>query len=157
MINEFSNIYNNLIKLSRNEEIYKLFTSKDTFSDRLTVFFLHFSFFLFIFKKYQDKEYLQKLHDFVFKQIELSIREIGYGDMTINKKMKEYLNLFYSILEKSDKWEKLNEKDKLKYLNKFFNSNKNIEKFAIYIDKYLIFLRNNTLNSLSKSVINTNI
>ena len=41
---------------------------------------------------------LQKIHDHIFKQIELSIREIGYGDVSINKKMKDYVNLFYLIL-----------------------------------------------------------
>ena len=41
----------------------------------------------------------------IIKQIELSIREIGYGDVSINKKMKEYVNLFYSIIEKIEIWE----------------------------------------------------
>ena len=41
---------------------------------------------------------MQKLYDFVFKQLEISIREIGYGDASINKKMKNYINLFYSII-----------------------------------------------------------
>ena len=39
------------------------------------------------------KSILQDIYDFIFRQIELSIREIGYGDQSINKKMKDYLNL----------------------------------------------------------------
>ena len=39
------------------------------------------------------------------RQIELSIREIGYGDATINKKMKDYINILYSIIDKIDNWE----------------------------------------------------
>ena len=31
---------------------------------------------------------LQELFDFIIRQIELSIREIGYGDTAINKNMK---------------------------------------------------------------------
>ena len=46
-----------------------------------------------IFKKKEDKKTLQEIYDFNFKQLELSIREIGYGDQSINKKMKEYLPL----------------------------------------------------------------
>ena len=41
---------------------------------------------------------MQNLYDYVFKQLEISIREIGYGDASINKKMKNYINLFYSII-----------------------------------------------------------
>ena len=42
---------------------------------------------------------LQEIYDFNFRQLELSIREIGYGDQSINKKMKDYINLisFYSF------------------------------------------------------------
>ena len=47
-----------------------------------------------------QKMKLKNLFDFVVRQIELSIREIGYGDVSVNKKMKDYVNLFYSILEK---------------------------------------------------------
>ena len=48
-----------------------------------------------------SKKDSQDLFDFIIRQIELSIREIGYGDVSVNKKMKDYVNLFYSILETS--------------------------------------------------------
>ena len=51
-----------------------------------------------------NKEYLQKFFDYFFRQIELSIREIGYGDVSINKKMKDYINIFFSILDKINDW-----------------------------------------------------
>ena len=41
---------------------------------------------------------MQELYDYFFRQLELSIREIGYGDATINKKMKNYINVFHSML-----------------------------------------------------------
>ena len=57
------------------------------------------------------KKNLQKFFDYCVRQIELSIREIGYGDATINKKMKDYVNLLFSIIDKIDNWEqKMNEK-----------------------------------------------
>ena len=49
---------------------------------------------------------MQNLYDYVFKQLEISIREIGYGDASINKKMKNYINLFYSIINQIDGWDK---------------------------------------------------
>jgi cytochrome b pre-mRNA-processing protein 3 len=53
---------------------------------------------------------LQEIYDFVFRQLELSIREIGYGDQSINKKMKDYLNLFHSIIDRNSFLGKFKEK-----------------------------------------------
>ncbi|MDC3369934.1 ubiquinol-cytochrome C reductase, partial [Candidatus Pelagibacter ubique] len=50
-------------------------------------FLLHFAFFLKVYKENNDKKILQEIYDFTFRQVELSIREIGYGDQSINKKM----------------------------------------------------------------------
>ena len=111
---KYINIYNNLVNLTRNKDLYINLSSSDSFSDRLTFFLFHFAFFLKVFKKNNDKKILQEIYDYVFKQIELSIREIGYGDVVINKKMKVYINTFHSILNKIDKWTNLNTLDKNK-------------------------------------------
>jgi cytochrome b pre-mRNA-processing protein 3 len=88
-MNEYINIYNNLINLTRNKKLYLNLKRNDVFSDRLLLFLLHFSFFVKNFKDKESKKTLQKIYDFNFRQLELSIREIGYGDQTINKKMKD--------------------------------------------------------------------
>ena len=36
---------------------------------------------------------MQQIRDYFFRQLELSVREIGYGDASINKKMKNYLKV----------------------------------------------------------------
>ena len=46
MSSDYINIYNNLVNLTRNKELYKDFNNQDTFSDRLIFFLLHFAFFL---------------------------------------------------------------------------------------------------------------
>ena len=153
MKNNFLNIYNNLIKLTRNKIIYKNMSNNESFSDRLIIFFLHFAFFLKLFKKQTSKKDLQNLYDFVFKQIELSIREIGYGDVTINKKMKEYINLFHSILSKIDNWTDLNDINKSKILTNFIPFDTSSLDLTKYFDKYEILLSKTTLNSLIKGVI----
>ena len=91
-MNNYINIYNNLVTLTRNKALYKSFKVQDSFSDRLIFFLLHFAFFLKIYKENNNKELLQDIYDYTFRQVELSIREIGYGDQSINKKMKDYLN-----------------------------------------------------------------
>ena len=151
MNNKYINIYNSLVNLSRNKGLYKNFTSQDTFSDRLIIFLIHFAFFLKIFKK-NDKKILQDIYDYIFKQLELSIREIGYGDASINKKMKDYVNLFHSIIIKIEKWKSLNLEDKNQIIKSLFNGVNN-DDLGVYFDKFCVELENNTLNYYIKSVI----
>ena len=86
MTKNYLNIYNTLINYTRNKKLYRSLDRKDNFSDRLRLFLLHFAFFLKNFKNKENKELLQEIYDFNFRQLELSIREIGYGDQSINKK-----------------------------------------------------------------------
>ena len=153
MKNEYLNIYNNLIKLTRNKLLFEKITSEDSFSHRLMVFLFHFAFFLKVYKKNNTKKYLQKIYDFNFKQLELSIREIGYGDSIINKKMKQYINIFYSIINKVENWEKINNGQKCKIFSEFIEVGSEGVFFVNYFEKYRIFLSNNTLNHFTKDVI----
>ena len=142
-----------MINLTRNKELYKSLNRKDNFSDRLTLFLLHFSFFLKNFKKLENKIILQEIYDFNFRQLELSIREIGYGDQSINKKMKDYLHLFYGMIDKIHNWDNFNNESKKQILKYFFDNVEDIEYLVDYFDKYFSFLLNNTLNSHLKGVI----
>ena len=153
----YINIYNNLIKFSRNKSIFTSFTDKDTFSDRLLIFLFHFGFFLKEHKKTQKKELLQDVFDYIFRELEISIREIGYGDASINKKMKTYVNSLYSILEKIDNWDNLNSLEKNQIFESFFNYEGDISKLIKYFDKYSIFLKNRSFNSFVNGVINLEI
>ena len=96
---------------------------------------------------------MQNFYDYTFKQIELDIREIGYGDQTVNKKMKTYVNLLYSIINKIDNWESYNSEQKIKILKVFLEIKDNNEKFVGYFDKYSNYLSKITLNSFTKSVL----
>ena len=151
MSNKYINIYNNLINLTRNKELYKGFTKQDTFSDRLVFFLIHFAFFLKTFKN-NDKEILQDIYDCTFKHLELNIREIGYGDASINKKMKDYINLFHLIINKIDDWNLIDNNEKEKRIKSLLNLN-DIDNLSVYFDKYSVELKNNTLNYYIKSVI----
>ncbi len=107
MKNKYLNFYNNLIKLSTNKDLYRDFNRQDNFSDRLVIFLLHFSFILKNFKNKNNTVILQDIYDYNFRQLELSIREIGYGDQTINKKMKDiYLFINGSEVHFWDKYQR---------------------------------------------------
>ena len=154
MNKEYINIYNNLIKLTRNKELYKNFLNQDTFSDRLIYFLLHFAFFFKIYKNADNKKVLQEIYDQTFRQLELSIREIGYGDQSINKKMKDYLNLFYGMIDKIHSWDDQTSDEKRLILSKFVNSDADLIYLVDYFEKYRLKLLNNTLNSYIKGVVN---
>ena len=153
MNNDYLNIYNNLIKLTRNKNLYLNLKNNDTFSDRLIILLFHFGFFLKIYKTKMSKDESQDLFDFFVRQIELSIREIGYGDVSVNKKMKDYVNLFYSILDKIEKWELLKNSDKNETIGNLINLKKDDEFFPNYFDKYSDFLSKNSLKIFTKDIL----
>ena len=147
-------IYNNLINYTRNKDLYKSLDRKDNFSDRLTLFLLHFSFFLKNFKNEENKILLQEIYDFNFRQLELSIREIGYGDQSINKKMKDYINLFHSMVSEIHFWKDLNRTQKLEKFSIFLSDFGEINHLIDYFESFNDNLSKKTLNSYLKSVSN---
>ena len=153
MNKEYLNIYNNLIKLTRNKSLYKNYTNNESFSDRLIIFLFHLAFFLKIYKNNSPIKKRQKLYDFIFKQIELSIREIGYGDATVNKKMKEYVSLLHSIVKKVELWEKLNSIEKTNLFSIYIDAGVELSRFTSYFDKYSYYLSKKTFNYFTKDVI----
>ena len=155
MKSDYLKFYNNLIKLTTNKSLYDgIIDKQDSFSDRLTIFLIHFAFILKEFKTKKNEKDLQNLYDFNFRQLELSIREIGYGDQSINKKMKDYINFFHSIISEIHFWDNLDTTTKEKKLSSFLGNFKNIKYLVEYFDHFRLKLTKNTLNSYLKSVSN---
>ena len=146
-------IYNKLIELARNKDLYKDFKNQDVFSDRLTFFLIHFALFFKVFKNNDNRKELQDIYDFTFRQLELSIREIGYGDQSINKKMKDYINLFHDMIDKFHFWDDLKKEQKQEIIGNYTYNSKNSSFLLNYFESYLDSLKKNTLNSYIKSVI----
>ena len=143
-----------MINFTRDKNLYKSLNRDDNFSDRLTLFLLHFAFFLKNFKNDQNKMILQEIYDFNFRQLELSIREIGYGDQSINKKMKDYINLFHSIVSEIHFWNKLSKAQKLEKFSIFLSDFNEIDHLLDYFELFDENLSKKTLNSYLKSVNN---
>ena len=153
MSENYINVYNSLINYSRNKDLYKSLNRDDNFSDRLTFFLIHFAFFLKNYKNKENRDILQKIYDFNFRQLELSIREIGYGDQSINKKMKVYLNLFHAIVSDIHFWDELDKSEKSKKLSSFLEDFTEIDILVEYFDDFAVKLSIKTLNFFLKSVI----
>ncbi len=154
MDTKYINIYNNLVKLTTNKDLYKGFIKQDTFSDRLIFFLIHFAFFLKVFKNEKNSKILQEIYDFNFRQLELSIREIGYGDQSINKKMKDYINLFHSIVSDIHFWEKYSKMEKKNKLSTFLDNIEKNDYLIDYFDHFQADLLKKNLNYFLKSVSN---
>ena len=118
--------------------------------------FLYYLFLLLSIKLHQkeNKIILQEIYDFNFRQLELSIREIGYGDQSINKKMKVYLNLFHAIVSEIHFWDDLDKNEKLKKLSKFLEDFSKIENLVVYFDDFNQNLSKKSLNFFLKGVSN---
>ena len=154
MDQKYLNIYNNLIKLTTNKDLYKGFKRQDEFSDRLVFFLLHFAFFLKIYKNDNNSKILQEIYDFNFRQLELSIREIGYGDQSINKKMKDYINLFHSIVSEIHYWDDLDKSQKKKKISYLLEDLEENDYLIDYLDDFKEKLQKKNLNYFIKSVSN---
>jgi len=150
---EYLNFYNSLVKLTTNKSLYdNLIEEQDTFGDRLSLFLLHFAFILKEFKNIKNEKILQEIYDFNFRQLELSIREIGYGDQSINKKMKDYINVFHGLILEIHFWKKISYAEKKDCLSKFLPNFKNIDNLVSYFEDFTLELKKYDLNSYLKSV-----
>jgi hypothetical protein len=92
-------LYNKLVELSRNIFFYKKILLKDSFETRINLIFVHLSLIFIIFKK-KKQNFPQEIFDNIFLNIEYHIRELGHGDVTVNKEMKNLTRIFYDILLK---------------------------------------------------------
>ena len=154
MNTNYINLYNYLIQISTNKNLYSGLKKQDTFSDRLIFFLIHFAFFLKEYKNEENSVKLQQIYDFNFRQLELSIREIGYGDQSINKKMKDYINLFHSIISEIHFWDNYTEIEKNNKMRPFLKNFDEIDKLVAYFDDFKVKLSKKNLNYFLKDVIN---
>ena len=122
-------LYNNILFLSRNKLFYTKFFLADTFQNRINLIFFHNS---FIFIKVNQnkgkkvyKNFYQKLFDILFKQIELNMRELGYGDVAVNRNIKFLVKTFYNILLFCHEYKKKNKKHKSSFLEQYLKCNIN--------------------------------
>lgn len=120
--------------------------------------FFHFSIFMIIFKKKGNK-FNQNEYDNVFFNIENNLRELGLGDVSVNKKMKDLNKILYDILLKIDESEEdnfiINKKLVLKYFSSL-NDQKNskIDDFERYFISFYKFCFELPLENMIRETLN---
>ena len=95
-------LYNKLTELSRNKFFYNDTQLLDNFQTRILLIFFHLSIILKISKKTNFKKKKQDIFDNIFQNIEYHMRELGHGDVSVNKNMKNLNKIFYDILYNID-------------------------------------------------------
>ena len=101
------------------------------------------------------------MFDLIFNKIELNMREIGYGDTTINKNMRHLVKVFYSILLNCENYKKMNLADKNKFFNKYIKLNNiinttNNKGLIEYFDKFEAFCFDLSSDSVLQGKLNFN-
>jgi len=90
-------IYQNIIERSRLKYFYLTREVEDTFESRFDLIIFHvfiiFQFFREV--KIDDDPLPQNIFDFMFNDFENNLREMGFGDVAVNKKMKVFISAFY--------------------------------------------------------------
>jgi len=157
-------LYNNILLLCRNTLFYTKFDLIDTFQNRIYLIFIHISF-IFIKMKQNGKNkiykiFYQKIFDLVFNKIELNMRELGFGDTTINKNMKFLVKTFYNILFNCEKYKEMSLDAKNEFFNKYLklkNTKNTTNKCIIeYFNKYEAFCFDLTPDSVLKGELKFN-
>jgi cytochrome b pre-mRNA-processing protein 3 len=136
-------LYNILLILSRDIFFYKKVGLLDTFETRIYLMFFHFSILMIVFKK-KGSKFDQKSYDNFFNNIEYNLRELGFGDVTVNKKMKEFNKILYDILLKLDNDKKNNKTIKISHalVCKYFDGLNDIKsaKFILFEEYFSNFI-----------------
>ena len=152
------NLYNTLLSLSRNIFFYKKIKLIDNFETRIYLMFIHFSIMMIIYKK-KGLKFEQDSYDSLFHNIENNLREMGFGDVSVNKKMKEFNKLLYDILLKlevnNDKIFKINRNLILKYFSQLNNQKSDIyDDFERYFTDFYNFCFELPLDNMIREAIN---
>ena len=144
--------------LSRNILFYKNIRLPDNFETRLYLIFVHLSILMIVYRK-RDSKFNQDLYDSLFHNIENDLRELGFGDVTVNKKMKEFNKISYDILLKINKKSTSSLEMNFKLISSYFlgfdgeNCSRYIE-FRNYFTKFYKYCFGLPLDNMLSKLLN---
>ena len=147
-------LYNKLVELSRNKFFYQEIGLPDDFQSRILLIFFHLTTIFRASKKEKNKNKSQEIFDNIFLNIEYHIRESGYGDVAVNKKMKTLNKIFFDILVNFDQEKNLPDIIKKYFFDEKNEENKKIKELANYFIKFEDFCFALDVNSMLNGSIN---
>jgi cytochrome b pre-mRNA-processing protein 3 len=119
--------------------------------------FFHFSILMIIYKK-KGKKFKQESYDSLFFDIENNLRELGFGDVSVNKKMKDFNKILYDIVLKIDQEINNNNEFKInkKIISKYFiqknhQNDRNYTDLEAYFNDFFNFCFELSLDNMIKN------
>ena len=150
-------IYQNIIERSRLKYFYLKKEVNDSFESRFDLIIFH-SFIVFQYFREMNivnNSLPQNLFDFMFKDFENNLREMGFGDVSVNKKMKVFISAFYGRISNYSMGVELykSHKDKQKLFDTIKNniyknrkvSSKSVDFFVEYLLSNIKYFIKNSL------------
>ena len=157
-------IYQNIIEISRSKFFYLKLKLKDDFETRFDLIIFHAFMIFFYYKNldYKKSRVSQDLFDSMFDDFENNLREMGFGDIAVNKKMKVFISAFYGRIAQYSKsielYKSKGDKSLIHstILNNIYkgdnSSNKEIDFFVNYmIENIDYFIKNKEINNLKNN------
>ena len=149
--NQAQLIYQNIVRISRSKFFYLDLKLKDDFETRFDLIIFHAFIIFFYYKNLNDKKssISQDLFDFMFNDFENNLREMGFGDIAVNKKMKVFITAFYGRIAQYSRGIEhyINNGDKSliqqTILNNIYKGN---EESLSYIDYFIDYMSDNINN-----------
>tara|TARA_B100001093_G_scaffold467218_1_gene486249 strand:- start:1994 stop:2533 length:540 start_codon:yes stop_codon:yes gene_type:complete len=138
-------IYQNIVEISRSKFFYLDLKLKDDFETRFDLIIFHAFIIFFYYKKLYGKksQISQELFDTMFADFENNLREMGFGDIAVNKKMKLFVTAFYGRIAQYSKGIEVFRVDEDKsllretILNNIYKGRDISEKYLNYFIKYM--------------------
>ena len=89
-------IYQKIVKFSRNKIFYTKYQVPDTIDGRFDMIVLITILVVFRLSKIKNEgiELSQKIFDILFKDLDFSLRELGAGDISVSKNMKKFISSY---------------------------------------------------------------
>ncbi len=159
--NQVKIIYQNIVEISRSKFFYLDLKLKDDFETRFDLIIFHAFMIFFYYKNLKSKTSTisQDLFDLMFADFENNLREMGFGDIAVNKKMKVFITAFYGRIAQYSKGIEIyiNNGDKSliqqTILNNIYKGN---DVSLSYIDYFIDYMSDN-INNFIKIEENDNL
>ena len=149
-------IYQNIIKISRSKFFYLDLKLNDDFETRFDLIIFHAFIIFFYYKNLNNEKskISQDLFDFMFSDFENNLREMGFGDIAVNKKMKVFITAFYGRLAQYSKGTdiyRINGDKTLLRQTILNNIYKGKEKSSQYLNYFIDYMEDNINQFTNKS------
>ena len=160
-IEDISNdIYQKIVKFSRNKIFYTKYKVPDTIDGRFDMLVLITIMVVFRLSKIKKEgtELSQKIFDIIFKDLDFSLRELGAGDVTVSNNMKKFISSYMGRQKIYTKAFKNKDENflALAFENNIFRNTKQKKKLIVLLSKNIFIINKNLDIIEDKKLLNGN-